>query len=136
MHYRLAFPSKYLCAADLQGTDRKVTIEKVFRDTLVDEKGGKEQAWVVRLAGKKKLWVLNVTNAGSISKWHGTEMDGWAGKQVTLYPTTCLAWGDEVECIRVREPGKHDRRRANAQAPAAESDSPYPPEEEVTAYEE
>ena len=34
---------------------------------------------------------------------HGNDMKDWQGKQITLYPTTCKAFGDpKTPCIRVR----------------------------------
>jgi len=109
MHYKLMFPSRYLDAATLQGRDVVVEIESVKMETLEGDKGEKDSKPCVRLKGKKKLWVLNKTNAKIIARLYGTEVDGWRGKSVTLYPTTCEAFGETVECVRVRPtvPAKH-----------------------------
>ena len=56
-----------------------------------------------------KRLVANVTNARSIAKQYGPETDDWTGKQITLYRTQCMAFGEMVDCIRIREPQKKDR---------------------------
>ena len=119
MHYKLMFPSRYLDAATLQGRDATVEIESVNMETLEGEKGEKDVKPCVRLKGKKKLWVLNKTNAKIIAKLHGTEVDGWVGKRITLYPTTCEAFGETVECVRVRK----TLPRAQQQVPPPQDDA-------------
>ena len=60
--------------------------------------------------GKEKRLVLNKTNAMTIAKMHGHETDDWKGKRITLFPTTVEAFGQTVDCIRVRDtiPGDDD----------------------------
>jgi len=109
-HYKLMFPSKYIDAATLEGHDVVVEIESVRMETLEGEKGEKDTKPVVRLKGKKKLWVLNKTNAKIIARLYSNDVDGWIGKRITLYPTTCDAFGQhDIECVRVRKaaPGHH-----------------------------
>jgi hypothetical protein len=110
MHVRLMFPTEFLCAADLKGKDVTLTIGKLAREELRSEDGSKEPAWVVEFAemqrrpkDQRKRWVLNKTNATTLGKLHGTESNEWVGKRVTLFPTTCMAFGERVECIRVRD---------------------------------
>ena len=103
---------EYLCAADLQGRDVTLTIESLSKEELRVE-GGMEDKWTLRFvemesrrrkdpdAIAKKL-VLNKTNAKTIAKLLGNETDGWKGKAITVYPTTCKAFGETVDCIRVR----------------------------------
>ena len=49
----------------------------------------------------KKPLGLNVTNSTLIAHHHGTEIEGWIGKQVILRVAECR--GDN--CIRVHAPG-------------------------------
>ena len=42
-------------------------------------------------------------NAKIIAKLHGNDVDGWVGKAIALYATTCDAFGETVECVRVRK---------------------------------
>lgn len=98
----LLFPSEYLCADDLRERDVTVVIEKVIpRHELRREDNTTEEKPIVLLRGKQKKWVLNKTNAKSIAKLHGKPMD-WEGKAIAIYPTTCKAFGEVHDCIRVR----------------------------------
>jgi hypothetical protein len=98
---------QYIEAEELpEGKDIDVTIESV-RSANANDKGkdGKpitDKAFI-RLAKVKKEWVLNATNAKSIRRQHGNDMDEWSGKKITIYRTTCNAFGDPNKpCIRVR----------------------------------
>jgi phosphopantetheine adenylyltransferase len=64
--------------------------------------GNKEVKPVLYFANAKKKLVLNKTNAKAIAKLHGSAAEGWAGKQVVLYPTTTRCGRDVVDCVRVR----------------------------------
>jgi hypothetical protein len=111
----LLFPSEYLQAADLRGKDVTVTIEKVDpRHSLKKNDGSSDAKPVVTFAKAKKKWVLNKTNAKAIAKLHGKPLE-WIGEKITLYPTTCEAFGDVVDCIRVRP-----QRPKSKQAPPTE----------------
>lgn len=100
-----AFPG-FLEAEDLpEDKDVTVTIEGIRPSTKSDlgKDGRKLDNPIAKLKGVKKEWVLNKTNARSIRRLYGNEMDAWAGQKVTLYRTTCKAFGDpNTPCIRVR----------------------------------
>jgi hypothetical protein len=103
MSGELMFPSNYVSAPDLKGKDFTVTIARVERETLKTTKGD-EDKWVVTFKEAKKKLVLNKTNAKAIAKALGiSEASDWPGHQITLYPTTCQAFGAVTDCIRVRE---------------------------------
>ena len=88
----------------MDGADVTVTIESV-REAENDDKGrdgkpiGKP---IVRFVKARKEWVLNKTNARVIRELYGDKYEGWKGKKITLYATTCPAFGETVACIRVR----------------------------------
>jgi hypothetical protein len=154
MDARLLFPNEYLAAADLQGKDVTLTISRLVQEALRTDKGD-EDKWLIYFAemeersrrDKKKLnkrMVLNKTNAKTIAKLYGLETNDWIGKRITLFATTCQAFGETVDCIRIREsapPSSRGQQRAPsrsasppppaAPAPAAEPDEPYdgPPED-------
>lgn len=125
MRVEVMFPSENLRTADLNGQDVTLHISSVRMDSLKTDRGV-ERKWFVsflemeerhRRDRKKenKRWVLNPTNAKTIAKMHGSEADEWRGKAVTLYPTTCSAWGeDDVPCIRVRPTIPEPRQSAPA----------------------
>ena len=126
-----AFPSKYLTAADLQGKAHKLKMGVV---ELVDvgSDGHQEMKPLLRFVGAEKGLVLNQTNANCIAEMHGDDMDFWAGKEVTIIPTTTDFRGRIVPCIRVQPPGTlpnpADAQQAPIQ-PAAPSTNaaPQPP---------
>lgn len=114
----------FLKAADLNGKDVVLTIDKVQREAATNRQG-KQAAVVIyfvevkpkavempdAITGKpdsvmqeaKKLW-CNITNGRTIAKLHGKNIDEWHGKKITLYPTTTRGTGGTVvDCIRVRE---------------------------------
>ena len=94
------FSGSYLKASDLQGKRSVVTI-----DAISQEEVGGEPKWILSFRGKEKTLVLNKTNANMIAEITGTDdSDGWAGKQVVLYPAKTDFQGKRVDCIRVDYP--------------------------------
>lgn len=115
MNVRLLFPSRYLCAADLHDKDVHLTIAELKVEDLQVKGGDSERKPVLYFEEtrakaekqgnpkKEKRLVLNKTNALQIAALHGTETDEWVGKRITLYATMCQAFGDTVDCIRVKD---------------------------------
>ncbi len=116
----LMFPNDYIAAAECKGKDVTLTIEAVSRESLQKTDGSKKDAMVLRFHGTKKKLVCNKTNADSIAQMHGTEASKWTGKRITVYPTKCLAFGEMVDCIRIRE-------KIPASPPPAPPPPPPPP---------
>jgi hypothetical protein len=75
------YPSTYLSAADLGGKDAKVVIQSVKKERITSETGETSDCFLLTFAKAKKAMVMN---------------------KITLYPTTCQAFGETVPCIRVR----------------------------------
>lgn len=130
MDIRLLFPNQYISSADLRDRDVTLTISCVKVDDLRTDKGSERKPVVYfremearhrRGEGENKRLVLNKTNAKVIAKLYGHETNEWAGKRITLYPTTCMAFGQQVECIRVRETAPA--------APRQQQRKPEPPPE-------
>ena len=113
MDARLLFPSLYIGAADLRGRDAHLTISRVVQDDLKTDRGTEKKPVIYfremearKRAGKgeDKRLVMNKTNMKAIGKALGTyETDEWVGGRITLYPTTCVAFGQVVDCVRVRD---------------------------------
>lgn len=111
MHFKKLHPSEYLGAHDLNDKDAILTILSVSIETLKTDRGD-EQKPVMRFyetkavaeknRSKEQRMVLNKTNAATIAALHGTEVNDWAGKKITLFPTACQSFGETVECVRVR----------------------------------
>ena len=97
------YPSKFLKAADLQGKECTVEIEKITIEEFED-RGGKKKKIVSHFKNATKAFVCNKTNARAIGKFCGHNTDEWPGNRVTLYPTVVDYAGDQVDTIRVKEP--------------------------------
>lgn len=106
---KLMFPSEYVAAIEFKGRDVTLTIASVRLEDLAIRGGKKERKPVLTFKETRKKLVLNKTNAGTIADAHGAAAEGWAGKQITLYPSRTQCGRDTVDCIRVRE-----RARPNA----------------------
>jgi hypothetical protein len=96
MKISAAFPSEYLKAADLQGRQVKVVIDRVeMRDVGDDHKP------VLFFQGKDRGVVLNKTNSAVLEDAFGDETDHWHGQKITLYPTKVDFQGKRVDAIRL-----------------------------------
>ena len=124
MDVNLLFPSLYLRCADLRGRDVTLTIDRVQMDSLRTDHGTERKPVMFfremeersqRDSEKpNKRLVMNKTNAMTIAKMLGTETDDWKGKRVTFFPATCAAFGETVDCIRVRPAAPQSRTNADA----------------------
>lgn len=102
MNVKTLYPSKYLSAPDLNGREFTLTVREVKLEKF-DRNGDQIQLPVVYFEKCRKGLGLNKTNAWRIAALYGFETEAWAGKPVTIFPTTCDAWGSRVDCVRVRE---------------------------------
>jgi len=98
--------SGFLEAEDLPSNKEvEVEIESVRIGTRKDlgRDGRPIENPLMQIVGVKKEMVLNKTNARTIRRHHGNEMDDWPGKKITLFRSTCDAFGKKnVPCIRVK----------------------------------
>ena len=95
-----AFPSKFMKASDLQGTEPIVTIDRVDFEPVGRDR---EMKAVLYFAGKTKGLVLNKTNATKISQLVGSDLtEEWTGQRVRLYATETTFGGDTVDCVRIK----------------------------------
>lgn len=100
MNINDAFPSDYLKADDLKGSNVTVTIESVSIEEI-GQGQQKEAKLVLSFIGKKKRLVCNKTNAKTIAGLYGPEMDAWKGQSIILSPREVEFQGDMVWAIRV-----------------------------------
>lgn len=102
MHVDLMFPSRYLKAADFQEKPLSLTIEQVFRDQVRMSNGSITEKYILRFSETEKELILNKTNAKAIAKLlKEPRAVNWARSTIILKPTTCEAFGEIVDCIRV-----------------------------------
>lgn len=103
MHVDLMFPSLYLKAADFMGKAVTKTISRVRTEKMRMKDNTISMKYVIEFEDTEKMLVLNKTNAQAIAEALGEKRAAhWPGHQVTLYPTTCDAFGKTVDCIRVK----------------------------------
>jgi len=104
-HWKKLRNPKYLGAHDLDpGQEIVATIRKVVRELVVGEDGKKEECTVVQFENGVKPLIVNVTNAKTIAKLHGTPyIEDWAGKTIQLYAAKVKAFGELTDAIRIRD---------------------------------
>ena len=101
MDINAAFPTKYIKAADLQGREIQVIIDRVVMEPM-DKRGQQVMTPIIYFQGKQKGLVLNKTNAKNVAAIYGTNTDGWIGKSITLMSAWVDYQGQTVEAIRIR----------------------------------
>ena len=123
MRISSAFPSEFLKAADLDGRNVKVVMDRVeMRDIGGDHKP------ILFFQGKEKGMVLNKTNANNIAGAYGDDTDDWSGKELVLFEAMVDFQGKTVAAIRVRTPQAKDRIRvaaSNVQKDDPSDDIPF-----------
>ena len=92
------FPSEFLRAGDLDGPKLYTMTSVEMRDIGGDHKP------VLFFQETEKGVILNKTNNNTIVQAYGDETEGWAGKQIVLYPSETDYQGKRVACIRMRKP--------------------------------
>ncbi len=111
MHFKVLFPSLYLAAHDLGGKDVTLTIRNLIVEDIKTDHGTERKPilYFVETAKKaektgteEKRLVLNKTNATTIAKMYGAEVNDWKGKRVTFFATVVSAFGEDVEALRIR----------------------------------
>lgn len=120
-----AFPSNYLKASDLQGSQPVVVIDRVEFEAVGREK---EMKPILYFAGKEKGLVLNKTNAKNVAGLTGSyETNDWKGFSIRLYPTHVEFQGETVEAIRIKAAPPNGHAPAAVRRPVE-----HPPAEPIT----
>lgn len=120
-----AFPSNYLKASDLKGSQPVVTIDRVEFEPVGRQK---EMKPILYLSGKEKGIVLNKTNANNIANLAGTaETEEWQGVRIRLYATHVEFQGETVEAIRVKAAPPQAQAQTRTPPPAPRQAAPPPP---------
>jgi hypothetical protein len=115
-HYKLLLdPGEFLGPADFP-TERAVTISRVVKEDLPKRDGEKSSSapmlYVTGKDGKeygRKFKVPKSVLYG-LSLVLGTDADTWAGKNITIFATKCMSFGEAEECLRVRFQADIDAR--------------------------
>ena len=127
MRISAAFPSNYIKAADLQGRNVKVKIDRIE----MEEVGGEPKP-ILYFLDKDKGMVLNKTNASNIAAAFGDDTDEWQGAEVILFEAMVDFQGKTVAAIRVRVPPRAPvRQRAPVEDEPQRSSVPNDPDDEI-----
>ena len=105
MHWKKLVNPDYLGAYSLEKDgeyrNKVVTIESIYKETVVGPSGKKEECVVAKLKGDKPL-VLNMTNLKRIESILGTfNHEKWAGGRIELTVKKVKAYGEITDAIRV-----------------------------------
>jgi hypothetical protein len=93
------FPSKYLKASDLNGSQPTLKIESVLKEEVGRDN---QQKMVTYFEGRQKGLVLNKTNSNTLTYKFGDDTDEWIGKSVQLYSEPVYFQGKTTDGLRVR----------------------------------
>lgn len=123
--FRSFFDQPYVGAWDLNGKDVTVVISKVTGGEVMGDGGRKSRKLILHFEGKDKPMVCNKTNGKTIAALYGNDAGEWAGKAITLYPTTTTMGSETKDCIRVRPrvPAVRSTRPSSSPARASEPES-------------
>ena len=97
--------SRFLYYFDIEGfTPLSLTIGGYeSAEAFCPDKKAKGILWCLKFKGSKsgKMLGVNVTNGNLIEHLHGSDKEGWIGKEITLRVAECKG----KKCIRVDAPG-------------------------------
>jgi arabinogalactan endo-1,4-beta-galactosidase len=130
MQISTAFPSEYLRAADLQGKQVRVVIDRV---ELREVGNDGEHKPVLFFKDKDKGVVLNKTNATVIADAYGDDTDDWGGQDVVLFSAIVSFQGKNVNAIRLRVPTPKERAAVAKPAKRAAAAQVAPADENPAA---
>lgn len=103
---RTYFDRAFIQAFDLQGRDVTITIAGVRKEKIRGRAGSNDEPKskaIIKIQGKDLEFIPCKTDATkTIPAMYGFKTKDWLGKRITIYPTTTQAFGQQVECIRVR----------------------------------
>lgn len=105
-HWKKAFKSDYLSAADIDDKDVILTIEKVVYKECVTASGKKFCNVAIFKEKDIKPMILNVTNSKVVKKFSGNRqhLEDWNNIPVRIYVDSKVKFGsDIVEGLRIRD---------------------------------
>lgn len=101
-HWRKMMDSRYIGSWDIDG-DWTGTISNVEGGEVEGQGGTKQKKPLITFKEAKKKLVCGATICKTIASITGSNnVDDWIGQRITLYVTETQAFGDVVECVRVR----------------------------------
>ncbi len=128
--FRSLYDNSYIYAFDLMGKDVTATISDVKAAKVKDSEGKEQKKPIIwfRESKDKRGLVLCKTNGRTIAALYGNETNEWIGKRITLFATTCEAFGKTVECIRIRPQIPKPKAAAGSFAEPTQAPAPEAPD--------
>lgn len=104
-HWKKNFNYNFLGAYSIEeGNDLILTIKDTKTELVKNQKGEEEPCFTCYFVENPKPMILNKTNCKQIEKLFGTPMiEDWKGKKIQLYSARISAFGQETDCLRVRD---------------------------------
>ncbi len=97
------YPGRFLKAGLLMDKAVTLTIDKVFIETMPDEKnGGERDRGIVAFKETPMQLALNRTNGECLKAMFGKKPKQWTGKKVTFVPEMAKFGKDDVDAIRIK----------------------------------
>lgn len=108
--------------------DTPVKIEEVRQWDQLDLAGTKHRnVFGLKFVGKKKILLLtSKATFKAMAKLHGKTFEGWVGKEISLYVDEVDAFGQTVDAIRIRTPGRGRSQAARAAGEFLDTGDPGP----------
>ena len=105
-HWKKLTNPDYIGAYDFDADEeRTLTVKKVMADEVTGDGGKKDSCVLVHFKEGGKPMVFNATNCKAISKMaKSTDTDDWKGVAVTIYVKNEKAFGEFVDCLRIKPP--------------------------------
>lgn len=102
--FRKYMDKSFLGAWDVpEHEDLVLTIDYTARDEVQNDRG-REKKLTIHFKENYKPMICNTTNATAISKaYHSKKVEDWENKRISIYKAVISAFGQEQECLRVRD---------------------------------
>ncbi len=102
-HWKNLFDYEFLGSHNLnKGEEIVCTIKTIEKESVKTDRG-EEELPIAYFDGDFPKMVLNKTNCKTISKFYSPQTSDWIGKKIQIYATTTKAFGEMVDCLRVRD---------------------------------
>jgi hypothetical protein len=115
--------AEHLYAEDLGGKEVTLTIREIVKEPVRGGGSGKaDRRFTIHFAETPKKYVPGIGVRRALARLAGTtDRHALVGCRVTLYPTTCDAFGERgVPCIRLRNVTRPKSQPAQPAAPATD----------------
>jgi hypothetical protein len=103
-HWKKLTNQDYIGAYSLNPKEERIVkIISVSKKLVKGADGKSEECTIAELDGEKPF-ILNRTNCKTITAIYKTPyVEEWAGKYIKIFATTVKAFGEQVECLRIRK---------------------------------